>query len=303
MPISTNELTHQFTLALIPKAGVRLWTDGTVRQSLLDAAAEMAENVTSIPSLADAASQFAMPMLYQLGVREWESAETRETLITTALEMAAYQSGVGFPPIVIMPSKVLVQEMDGTPKQITFGDYSNDFSPTSTNDLRLSDSGSREDVQMQFASTASVAFGSATTTGATQSDKFDFGENRAAEYKVRACLELAATPSAGSAIYIYLAPSSSATAGVGNPGGVSGSAGTYSGYSSNGDASLKQLTLIGIGTVTSQASSTCQIMECGRFSPSERYGSLVFRNVAGASVHSDDVECHIVLDPIVDEIQ
>ena len=43
--------------------------------------------------------------------------------------------------------------------------------------------------------------------------------------------------------------------------------------------------------------------EVGIFSPPERYGSLIVKNESGAAFHSDDVESHIVFDPIVPEIQ
>ena len=195
-----------------------------------------------------------------------------------------------------MVSKILVQEQDGTPKQIVFADHANDFSPTAANDLRISTDGSNEaDYDIELASVADDA--------ARQSVKADLGENRAAEYSVRAAFEFAATPTAGETVELYWAPSSSDTAGTGNPGNVTGADAAYSGYSSNLDASLKQLEFIGAFVVTVQATATVQVGEIAVFAPSQRYGSLVVVNRSGAAFHSDDVESHVVFDPIIPEQQ
>jgi hypothetical protein len=84
---------------------------------------------------------------------------------------------------------------------------------------------------------------------------------------------------------------------------VSGSDAAYSGYSSNLAASVLQLDLIGVFVCTAQATGTVQVAEIGYFSPSERYGSLIVKNESAAAFHSDDVESHVVFDPIVPEIQ
>lgn len=195
-----------------------------------------------------------------------------------------------------MVSKILVQEQDGTPKQIVFADHANDFSPTAANDLRISTDGSNEDdYALQLADVADDA--------ARQSAKADLGENRAAEYVVRAALEFAATPTAGETVNLFWAPSQSSTAANGNPGNVSGSDAAYDGYSANLDASLPQLEFIGPLVVTAQTTPTVQVAEVGVFAPSQRYGSLVVVNRSGAALHSDDVESHVVFDPIIPEQQ
>jgi len=195
-----------------------------------------------------------------------------------------------------MANKLLVQEMDGTPKQIVFADHGGDFGPTAANDLRKTTDGSQElDVELDLASVANNA--------ARQSSKCDLGENRAAEYAVRAALEFAATPTAGNVVELYWAPSHSATAGTGNPGGISGADSAYAGYSSNLDASIKQLIYIGSFVCTAQATPTVQIAEVGILAPTERYGSLVVYGKAGSAFHSDDVECNIVFDPLIPELQ
>lgn len=193
-----------------------------------------------------------------------------------------------------MANKVLRDEFDGTPAQITFGDFSGDFGPTAANDLRHA-SATDTEVQITLASLANAA--------ARQSAKVDLGATRAPAYKVRVAFEMAATPTAGNLIELYWGPSQHATAANGNPGNLTGSDAAYSGYSSNLANSLRHLDLIGSHACTVQVTTTVQVGEIGVFSPTERYGSLVVRNSSGAAFHSDDVECHIVFDPIIDEIQ
>lgn len=193
-----------------------------------------------------------------------------------------------------MANKVLVQEIDATPPQITFADFGGDFNPTAANDLRHA---SVVDTQVQLA-LATVADGAAR-----QSTKVDLGENRAREYHVRAAFEMAATPTAGDVIELYWAPSQHATAGTGNAGGVSGADAAYAGYSSNLAASVLQLIYIGAFVCTAQATGTVQVAEVGVFSPPERYGTLIVKNESNAPFHSDDVECHVVFDPIIPEVQ
>jgi len=180
-----------------------------------------------------------------------------------------------------------------TGTQIVFADHAGDFSPTAANDLQQ---GTPTDVEMDMASVANDA--------ARQSVKVDLGATRAAQYSVVAALEFAASGlTAGNVVEFYWAASPDATAANGNPGGVSGSNAAYSGYSSNLDDSLRQLELIGIFVVTGQATTTVQVSDIGRFSPRERYGSLVMVNRSGAAMHTDDVEMHVALTPVVDEVQ
>lgn len=193
-----------------------------------------------------------------------------------------------------MVSKLLIQELDGTPPQITFADVGADFSPTAANDLRHATATDTE-CQLDLTDLADGA--------ARQSTKVDLGENRAQAYNVRCAFELAATPTAGDLIELYWAPSQHATAGTGNPGGVSGSDSAYSGYSSNLADSVKQLILIGVFICTAQATGTVQVGEVGIFMPTERYGTLIVKNESNAAFHSDAVEGHVVFDPIVPEAQ
>ena len=193
-----------------------------------------------------------------------------------------------------MANKVLVLAMDSAPDQITFADFGGDFNPTAANDLRAD---GVVDTECQLALT-----GLADTT-AVQSTKVDLGSLRAAEYHVRAAFEMAATPVAGDVIELYWAPSQHATAANGNPGGASGATGAYAGYAANLAASVRQLIFIGPFVCTANVTATVQVADVATFSPPERYGSLIVKNESAAAFHSDDVECHVVFDPIIPEIQ
>lgn len=193
-----------------------------------------------------------------------------------------------------MANKVLRDEFDGIPAQITFADFGTDFSPTAANDLRHASAVDTE-VQLDLTSLADTA--------ARQSAKVDLGAIRAPAYLVRCAFELAATPTAGEVIELYWGPSQHSTAGTGNPANLSGSDAAYSGYSSNLAASVKQLLFIGNFICTVQVTTTVQVGVAGILVPTARYGILVVKDESGAAFHSDAVESHVVFDPIYDEIQ
>src|SRR3990167_6146914 len=162
-----------------------------------------------------------------------------------------------------MPNKILIQEMDGTPKQIVFADHAGDFNPAAANDLRKTTDGSQElDVQLSLASVADAA--------ARQSTKVDLWENRAQAYHIRAAFEMAATPTAGDAIEIYWASSLASSTGTANPGAVIGIDSAYVGYGLSLAASAKQLTWIGNFICVATGTASVQIADVGLFSPPER---------------------------------
>lgn len=136
-----------------------------------------------------------------------------------------------------------------------------------------------------------------------QSDKIDFGATRAARYLLQGAFEFAVAPTAGTAMNVYLASSSSGTTGNTNLGGTSGSDGAYTGYSSNPAESVQQLQFIGACTLTVQATTTVQRMDCGVFTSLEHYGSIVVHNASGQAIVSNGVSSAIRLAPIEDEIQ
>lgn len=194
-----------------------------------------------------------------------------------------------------MVNKLLITQQDGTPKSIVFADHGGDFGPAAANDLRDAVAGNRTNGQ--------IATTGLTDGAARQSNKVDLGEDYAQAYEVRGAIEFAATPVTGDIVEFYWAPSQSSTAANANPGGVSGADAAYAGYSSNLDESVLQLEYIGAFVVTVQVTTVVQIADIGVFSPTERYGTLVIKNESAAAFHSDDVETHVVLDPIVPEVQ
>lgn len=238
------------------------------------------------------AAQIAVELIRKSGVREWDDEDVSQQIAATAASMAnAIFDGL-YPPELFMANKILVPEADGTPKQICFRDAT-DFSPTAANDLR--DANSPTLVQFNFESVTNGSY--------RQSTKADLGALRAPAYKVRAAMEIGATPTAGNVISAWWAPSQSATAGTGNAGAVSGADGAYTGYSSNPAASVLQLDFIGNFICTAQATGTIQVAEIGILVPSERYGSLVLLNGSGATMFTDAAEIHVVFDPIFDQVQ
>lgn len=144
---------------------------------------------------------------------------------------------------------------------------------------------------------ASLANTNGTSTGGRQSVKLDFGATRADMWRCKATFEIAATPTAGAVIDIYLAPSESATAGTDNPGNCTGADAAYSGYSSNLDAALKHLFYVGSFVCTSQATATVQAAFVSRFAMPARYGSLVVVNRSGAALHSTETNQAITFTP------
>lgn len=159
-----------------------------------------------------------------------------------------------------------------------------DFNPTAANDLRL---GSPTAVQLDLTSLANQA--------ARQSDKFDLDSSWGLALVLQAALEFQATPTSGASVFFYMAWSESATAGTANPGGVSGSDGAYSGYSSNLNASLAHLDPLGAMPVTVQTAGTVQVGPKLLVIPKARYGTLVVVNESGAALHTDAVEAHVTL--------
>jgi hypothetical protein len=220
-----------------------------------------------------------LALVAKSGVREWSDPQIREQLTVAALEMAAniwsYTEGSS----MALPDNVLVQ--NGT--AIVFADTT-DHSPATANNL-----GAR---------TAQLDLTSVADGAARQSDKVDLGATRAEVYEVPAAIEIAATPTAGDVIEFWWAPSVSGTAGTANPGGVGGADAAYAGYSANMSAAIKQLQFIGDFVCTAQATGTVQQARVGAFRPKHRYGTLVVRNESGAALHSDAVECSVLVSPL-----
>lgn len=148
--------------------------------------------------------------------------------------------------------------------------------------------------------TAVITMTSVANGNARQSDKCDFGATRPRYYEVFAEVEIAATPTAGASVDLYLGPSSSATAGTDNLAGLGGGDAAYAGYSSNLTASLPQLIYIGSLITTTQATATVQKGYVGRVSVPQRYAQLVVVNNSGAAMHSSATNIQFRFVPIED---
>lgn len=193
-----------------------------------------------------------------------------------------------------MPNKILNTPMDDTPAQISFANFAGDFSPTAANDLRA---GTDTEVELVLLNL--------TDTLAVQSAKADLGAKFAERYSVTACLEMqiAAASSAG-AVEFYWNASPSATAATANMGAASGSAAAYSGYSSDLTVAVRQLIFIGVAVLTDDGVDSVQICFVGDLYPPHRYGSLIVKNECGQTIcDTDDIEAHVVFNPVVPEVQ
>ena len=166
-----------------------------------------------------------------------------------------------------------------------------DYSPTAARTL-----GARTD-QINVTDLAAAA--------ARQSAKLDFGATRATLYDVRINFEIAADPSAGGSVDLYMSPSHSGTADVGNVGHCTGADAAYvaaAGYTLA--ELLKHLHFIGSAPVAVQNDGDgVQSAHVGVFSPTDRYGCLVVVNSASQAFHSDAAEFAVGFYPIIVESQ
>ncbi len=187
-----------------------------------------------------------------------------------------------------MANEVLVKV--GT--QISFGDHAGDFVGGAT---KTSIEVAGTDVQLALTGLASGL--------GRESAKFDFGATRAAAYSILGTLEFATAPETGELFNLYLAPTSNSVAANGNIQSIDG----VDAAAPSGHSTLKELIdacmWIGSFMCSADATATVQNMFGGVFSPPERYGILIAVNNTSDDIHSDDIECNIVFNPIVDEIQ
>jgi hypothetical protein len=214
----------------------------------------------------------ALALIAKSGVREFEDPEVRAAIIAAANE---FVDGIGITDMA-MPDSILVK--NGTAK--TFKSSGGDSAITLAS---VANAAARQSVKLDLGTETSVGSGVFV---------------RAELYAVKAAFEIAATPTAGNTIDLYWAPSSSATAGIDNPGNVSGADAAYTGYSANLTAAIKQLMLIGSFVCTTQATANVQKGFVGVFSPPSRWGSLVVVNNSGAALHSSDANMEVVMTPI-----
>jgi hypothetical protein len=187
-------------------------------------------------------------------------------------------------------------------RQWSLADHSGWGDPVSTNNNL--ERGSQVDVQLDLEGLADSAY----RQGAKMDFSVDGASNELVDFcTVTAALELAATPTDGDVVYLYMAWSNSGTAAQANPAGASGSDAAYTGYSTDADDAIKQADLVAtLVVVDSWLTPNVQIIDGGSFVPRARYGCPIVRNESGAAFASTDTpepETHIVIDGYVYEVQ
>jgi len=134
-----------------------------------------------------------------------------------------------------------------------------------------------------------------------QSSKADFGANRHLAYSCMAAVDFTGeTPVQNTSVEFYWAPSISTTAANGNIAGNSGldaAAGDGATVALDIDDFLAQC--IPIGSLSIPDGIGVQAGFVGILYPPERYGQMVVVNRSGDAFEADNVEAHVVLNPIV----
>jgi hypothetical protein len=226
-----------------------------------------------------------LALVAKSGVREWEQPEVNQTIWIAALDAADGLFGITDEPI----------EGGGS---VALPEY---FKQRIGTAIVLASSGG--DYAISLASVASVASGSATTTGARQCVTIDLADsagNLPVWVDIVTEFELAATPTAGSSIAIHGFFWSATGASLG---GSLGTDSAYTGISNNVDATLLGSVFLGNHICTANATSTVQKLPSGGFKPKNRYLNLIVRNMSGASFHSTNTNQKITLFPTYDVVQ
>ena len=213
------------------------------------------------------AGQLLVELIRKSGVREWEEATAREAITSAAWEMAANITGEGL--IMALPDYARVTP--GTAKTLK-----------------------------SAAGDAALTLTSVANGAARQSATLDLGASWAQRWRIDSDMEIAATPTTGTTIDFHASFNGVTGAGKAN---TSGSDAAYTGYSSNVDASVKQLPLIGVHVCTVQATATVQKANAGIFFPSGRYLNLVVVNRSGAALHSAATNMVVTLTPLDNVIE
>lgn len=146
---------------------------------------------------------------------------------------------------------------------------------------------------------------SLAAAAARQSTKLDFGATRAMLYDVRITFEIAADPTAGGLVNLYMSASHSGTANVGNMGLCTGADGAYA---AAGGYTLAELLLTlqliaSVPVAVQNDGDGVQIAHAGVFSPTARYNNLVIVNNCSQAFHGDAVEFAVLFEPIATEVQ
>ncbi len=185
-------------------------------------------------------------------------------------------------------------------QQIVFADFAGTFAPTAANDIR-------EGTPLQ----SNINPGTLANGSYYQGEKVDFGASRASMYSAMCAIKFNNTGLVpGNLVEFWLAPSPRSAPATGDPGGITGTKGAYTGPpGSNAADGVKQLLKIGAAVVhgVSGTGADIQVMqildtlrdEQAWFRPPQRYGTLVLFNGSGAAMASNNNdEFHVVFNPI-----
>ncbi len=136
---------------------------------------------------------------------------------------------------------------------------------------------------------AEIDLGSLADGSYRQSAKCDLTANRDVEYKVEVSIETDTDATAGGTIVVWAGYSDSATAGTGNPAGLSGTDSAYTGLS-GGTAAQSVQALEYVGSLVLDAiqdTDAPQVGVIGVIRPKKRYMMLVVKNASGATLGGD----------------
>jgi len=176
--------------------------------------------------------------------------------------------------------------------QLLFADHATDFGAAPATAAHSLIIGTPTDVQMNLSVLANAAMWQSAKTATLA----DTGTAWPIEWVFGACMEGAATPTAGGTYDFYWNASPSATAGTGNSGGCSG---TDLAYTAGG---LDQL--IFIGSLVCVANVINISSNVGTVVLPHLYGSLVIDNNSGvAMVDTTADNIHFTLTPIIPDVQ
>jgi hypothetical protein len=143
-----------------------------------------------------------------------------------------------------------------------------------------------------------------TTNGARQSAKIDFGATRAQTMLLRLQTAFTTAPTAGGAVEIYVAFSSSSTAASDNPVNLTGADAAYAGYGNDVDQAKRQLVFVGVLSVSVTTSTTVpQVSDVGTFTPMDRYGQVIVCPRTSQPLSTNTTIHAVTIYPLVDEVQ
>ena len=134
-------------------------------------------------------------------------------------------------------------------------------------------------------------------TAAANSDQVDLGSLLPLEIMVLAAIEWFAAVTAGNSVDFYWSGSANSGVGVGNPGGVDGVDGLYTGTGDGGtdEEAVKNMIFIGSMITETHTAGHVQIAHIGNFRPTVRYGQLIVVNNSGTTLcGTDDIESSVL---------